>query len=145
MIFSRLKELRVVETMLREAGFKGGLIEMIKACMDLLMKQNQLIEDAAKELNEGIEEQQATVAYFIPYEVTHSEYANGGKRKSYRDMTVLEVSGGVHNWTQLMGIRSHIQNGSPAKDLANAEIMITGLFEIDRWKTEQPQVVKVNT
>ncbi len=145
MIFSRLKELRVVETMLREAGFKGGLIEMIKACMDLLMEQHQRLIEAGEALAEGIEDQQATVAYFVPYEVQHSKYANGGERRSSKGMTVLEVTGGVHNWTQLMGIRSHIQNSDPAKDFPNAEIIIMGLFEIDRWKTEKPQEVKIKT
>lgn len=76
-----------------------------------------------------------TYAYFVPYDVTFSEFHNGGRSKCVHGCTMLNIEGGIKNWQNILGINHYILK-TYFSEYPNATVRVVGLFEINKWKTK---------
>ena len=83
--------------------------------------------------------------YFVPFIFEFTKYANGGPKATGHGNTMIKLQGGIRNWEHVMAVVDFIKtNNMQPNGISNANVIITGLFEVDQWREKEVASEVVN-
>ncbi len=102
--------------LLHDSGYDGNLTEAVTDALELgdaltaTLAQYNALAAAANQAGGDFK------TYFVSFVYESTEHPNGGRTMSGTGMTLVNVSGGVHEWKNIAGIAEYIR-GTVLKNL----------------------------